>query len=114
MPDPLHRLAREVEGDPFFLAGLLADFARSEDMTDEMLAAHLGCPLDELPRLKLCRAPRQDRSGFREDIDRLTEHFHLDPQALVEAVLRGQVAQDLRQAETLLMAARDRDREKPS
>jgi len=113
MPDPLARLAERAESRPFFLASLLADFARSENMNDEMLAAHLGCPLAELPKLKLCRAPRQEPADLREDIDRLVQAFRLDRDHLLEAVLRGRVAQELRQAETLLMAARDHDKETP-
>jgi hypothetical protein len=110
MPDPLHRLAADAEADAFFLGGLLAAFARSEDMDDAALAVHLGCPVDQLSRLKLCRAPRAELDLMRQDLDRIAGHFGLSEPALRQAVLRGRVVLRLRQGgDVLLMAARDRE-----
>lgn len=114
MPDPLLRLALEAEDDPFFLASLLAEFARDENMSDEALAAHLGCPRDQLPKLKLCRPPREEAADFRDDIDQFARAFGLDRDRFADAVLRGRVIQRLRQPNTyLMMAARDHDPETP-
>jgi hypothetical protein len=112
MADPLTRLAAAAESEPFYLASLLAAFARSEGLDDNGLAARLGCAIGELPVLKLCRAPRRDPAGRCEDIARLAEHFHLDAFALTEAVKRAWVMQAMSDAgDGLLMAARDREKE---
>ena len=112
MPDPLFHLAADAEGDAFFLAGLLAAFARSEEMDDDALAAHLGCPVGELSRLKLCRAPHAEPDRLRQEVGRLAEHFGVREAALREAVLRGRVILRLREdGESMLMAARDRGQE---
>src|SRR5262245_57416656 len=60
MADPLSSIARRAEERPTFLANLLAAYARSEDLDDDALAARLGCPAEQLSRLKLCRAPRSE------------------------------------------------------
>ena len=112
MRDPLHRMAAEAEGDPFFLADLLAAFARSEELDDTALAARLGCGVDQLPRLRLCRAPHADPARMRQDVARLADHFGVSEPALREAVLRGRVVLRLRQGgESILLAARDRETE---
>jgi hypothetical protein len=117
MTNPLIPLAARVENDPFFLASALALYARSEELDDPALAARLGCPVEQLPRLRLCRMPRTDPAGFREDIAVLAGHFHLDELVLIEALKRGRVIQRLQGAARaeggVLMAARDREPQPP-
>jgi hypothetical protein len=111
MNDPLEGLARHVAADPFFLAPLLAEFARGEWLDDEALAVRLGCRREDLAALRLCRAPRPDPDGFREDVECIAGHFRLDVDQLIEAVRRGQVLQRLRKvagASGSMLAARDR------
>jgi hypothetical protein len=105
-------MAAGAEADPFFLAGLLAAFARSEELDDVALAARLGCAPDQLPRLRLCRAPHDDPAQMRRDVARLADHFGISEPALRQAVLRGRVVLRLRQGgEGILLAARDRETE---
>jgi hypothetical protein len=111
MSDPLEGLARHVADDPFFLAPLLADFARGEGLDDDVLADRLSCRREDLAALRLCRAPRADPTGFRDDVECIAGHFRMDVDRLIEAVRRGQVLQRLRQAAApsgSLLAARDR------
>jgi hypothetical protein len=111
MSDPLEGLARQVADDTFFLAPLLADFARGEGLDDDALADRLGCRREDMAALRLCRAPRPDPAGFREDVECIAGHFRLDVDRLIEAVRRGQVLQRLRQEagrSGSLLAARDR------
>ena len=58
MTSPLDRMAQRAEADPFFLASLLALYAGSEQLDDAGLAAALGCPVETLTDVRLCRAPR--------------------------------------------------------
>ena len=84
----LEDLARRVESDPFFLACVLNDYARSEKLDDAALAAALGCDSETLTMVRLCRAPEPDR--FREDIDQVVARFGVNRGVLEEAVRRGQ------------------------
>ena len=118
MADPLEALAARAEGEPFFLAAVLAAYARSEGLDHAGLAAALGCPLNQLAMLRLCRAPRTDPPGFWEDITAIAGRFGIDPLCLAEAVKRGRVVGRLRAATPaaggLLMAARDGEPEPPA
>jgi hypothetical protein len=109
--EPLDALARKVQGDPFFLASLLTLYARSDDLDDTGLAAALGCPPERLSGLRLCRAPRPDPAGFREDVAGIAAEFGLDPDRLAEAVMRGRAIREIGAAPAggrgFLMAARD-------
>jgi hypothetical protein len=117
MADPLDALAARAEGEYFFLAPVLAGYARSEGLDDAGLAAALGCPPTDLARLRLCRAPRTDPNEFREDVARIAERFGIEPGRLAAAVKRGRVVRRLRAAGPpgagFLMAARDGDPEPP-
>jgi hypothetical protein len=116
MADPLEALAKRAEGEPFFLAALLAGYACSEKLDDAGLAAALGCALGDLPMLRLCRAPRTDATEFRDDIARVAERFGLDPRRLAEVIKRGRVVCRLQEAAPgsgALLAARDHDEPPP-
>jgi hypothetical protein len=107
----LEALARRVESDPFFLAGLLAEYARSESLDDIGLAAILDCELEALTAIRLCRAPRPDRDGFRQDVDQIAARFGLDADRLTAVVRLGESLRRLRSpaqgGHGFLAAARD-------
>lgn len=113
MSKALDHLAARVATDPLFLAGALAEFARSEGLDDAALATALGCTTAVLTRLRLCRAPRPDPDGFRHDVAAVASHFQINPTTLAEAVRRGQSLARLRMGPSpaadpgLLLAARD-------
>jgi hypothetical protein len=113
MSDPLLSLAARVAADPFFLASALAVYAHSEELDDVGLARRLGCSLEQLPLVRLCRAPRGDHAGRREDVASIAGHYGLDEDALLEAVKRALVIQRLQGVAPaqggMLMAARDRE-----
>ena len=117
MSDPLKRLAARAASDPSFLASLLAEYARSEGRDDAGLARELGCPEETLTGVRLCRAPRPDPAGFREDVRRVAERFALDADRLMEVVRQAEALRRLREggsaAAGFLMAARDRPDEPP-
>ena len=117
MSDPLKRLAARVESDPSFLASLLSEYARAEGLDDAGLARDLGCKEDDLTGVRLCRAPRPDPAGFREDVRRVAERFSLDADRLMGVVREAEALRRLREggaaAPGFLMAARDRPDEPP-
>ncbi len=105
-------LARRVQSDPFFLASALADYARSEGLDEQGLAVVLGCPVETLGPLRLCRRPRPEPALFRQDIDRIASRFDVKIDVLAEAVRRSDALSSMRRGAKnergLLMAARDR------
>jgi hypothetical protein len=119
MSDALRHLAARVAADPFFLAHSLDEYARSEGLGDDALAARLGCRAGDLAPLRLCRAPRAEPSEFRADVAAVAERFHLDAAQLAEAVRLGQGLARLRQAAQpagqpgYLLAARDAEEPPP-
>ncbi len=109
MADPLDALARRVESEPFFIASILALFARSEALDDEALCRVLRCPWESFAMLRLCRTPDEEQTGFQRDIKRIAERFGIDENALAEVVRRGQALQRLQRSASsgTLLAARD-------
>ena len=112
MANRIETLAKRVQNDPFFLASALSDYAQSEGLNDLGLASKLGCSLEVLSPLRLCRRPRQEPTSFRQDVEQITSRFGLKPNVLAEVVRRSDVLSTLRRGKTgeagLLMAARDR------
>lgn len=115
MSEPLADLAARAAGDPFFLGFTLAEYARAEGLADDRLATHLGCPVEGLTMLRLCRAPRPDPDGFRADVERVAERFGADPGSLaavvrqVEGVIRLRDAGAATADAGYFLAARDGD-----
>jgi hypothetical protein len=118
MSEPLNRLARRVEADPRFLASFLAEYAQSEGLDESELARVLGCTREALTGIRLCRAPRSDAAGFREDVRQVAEQFGLDAVRLAEIIRQGEAFRLLRAgavgAAGFLMAARGRPEDSDS
>jgi hypothetical protein len=120
MAEPLENLAVRMENDPFFLACPLRLFAQSKGLDDSQLATWLGCSMQTLLPLRLCRAPVAESSRFLKDIERIAATYDVDEGALADAVRHGQAIWQLRQGQAggagTLRAARDGDanrKEKP-
>jgi hypothetical protein len=116
----LEHLTRRVADAPDFLARALGEFARSEKLDDAALADRLGCTVENLTHLRLCRMPGSQTGSFWQDIEQIAGRFALDPGVLAEAVRRGQSLHHLRDAggdrieqSNFLLAARDDSREGP-
>lgn len=113
MTSAVDALARRLAGGSFFLASALATYAQSEDLDDRGLAETLGCAVEALGPLRLCRRPRSPANLFREDVRKIAARFGVRPEILAEAVRRSDVLARLREATMegeagVLMAARDR------
>jgi hypothetical protein len=115
MSTHLDRLARRVMRDAFFLAAPLARYAESQQMSDDALANYLGCGLDSLTHLRLCRNPDPGPPHFWRDIEKIASRFHVDPDTLAEIVRLGQAlfhshhssGEGVAKSAGYLMAARD-------
>lgn len=113
MSNRIAALARRVEGDEFFLAFALADYARTERLDDRGLAERLGCSEEALISLRLCRRPDSDPAVFRREVDRIASRFGADAAMIAEAVRRSDALRVMRSKAAIgesgmLMAARDR------
>jgi hypothetical protein len=82
MSDHLAHLASRIEDDPFFLAHALAGYAAQESLSDLGLANQLGCAVEQLTSLRLCRMPKD-----RADVEKIAAHLDIRPERLA-AVLR--------------------------
>jgi len=97
------------------LGSVLDEYCRIEVLTVDQLAAFLGCSLDSLAWLALCRKP--SREHFAEDISKVAERFHVEARKLASIMRRVEVVTVLRRtvdvedANSLLLAARDRGQE---
>jgi hypothetical protein len=109
MANPLDEMAERSRHERFFFGCLLEQYAVVEGLDDAALAANLGCTVDDLRGLRLCRAPRDDRAGLREDIGRVAAALGLNEGKLTRVVVRARATAMLRGKGGSLRAARDRD-----
>jgi hypothetical protein len=111
MAEPLENLALRLETDPFFLACPLSLFAKSAGLQVPQLAQNLGCSVETLVLVRLCRSPREEPGQFQKDIARIASKYQIDAGVLTDAVRRGQALWHLRQTQaggvSTLLAARD-------
>src|SRR5690242_7445461 len=114
--ESLTRAARRAGEQPFFLASILQAYQRANNLDDLALADLLGCTLNNLPRLALCRRPAIDSQAFATDVAHLAGRFQLNGEQLAMVIRQVDALQALRHhlgaaqtASGLLQAARDRD-----
>jgi hypothetical protein len=114
-PSWLERAAERSSERPWTLGAVLDEFGRTEGMAREEVAAFLGCGVETLQWLALCRKP--DADAFAEDVWRIAERFAVDASKLAQLIRKTEAISALRQTkapeeDALLLAARDRDEEK--
>jgi len=106
-------LARRVRNDPFFLASVLHEYARSEGLEEADLAAMLACPVEMLATLSLCRRPRPEPPLFRHDVELIATRFGVRAEVLASIVRHVDALTSMRRDAAVergfLMAARDDD-----
>jgi hypothetical protein len=110
------RAARRATLDSHFLAFALHQYAEQNQMDEPTLAAALGATPETLAHARLCRTPRTDPAGLREDVERIAAKFGLNRQVLAKAVRAGEAAdvqqtvskQELPESAAPMLAARDR------
>jgi hypothetical protein len=115
----LKRAAQRAIENDFFLAGILHEYQQTNHLNDEALAQFLECNSTDLPRLALCRRPTTHQETFLNDLEHLSQHFHLNIDRLATIIRQVDTLRVLREYHTsakglnnpqgLLQAARDRD-----
>ncbi|HEX8227732.1 MAG TPA: hypothetical protein VF826_00290 [Chloroflexia bacterium] len=109
----LTRLASLATSRPSLMSSLMKLYREREGMDDEHLAAFLECDTEALPRLALCRRPRQ-APDFRGDIEAIAAHTGANPGRLAKMVRAAEVHEALSGGgstggSSMLMAARDHE-----
>ena len=106
----LARLAKLARTRKEFLASLLAVYQEQKKLDDQQLAEFLGCDVEALTHLALCRRPRLV-PNFRPDIERIALHVQANPLRLMQLVRTAESLEDMRQEQNqaFLLAARDHD-----
>jgi hypothetical protein len=95
MQPSLGRLASLAAGRPSLMSSLMQLYREQEGMNDQQLAAFLECEAEALPRLALCRRPRQ-APDFRGDIEAIAAHTGANPNRLAGLVRAAESLQALR------------------
>lgn len=110
----LRAAVARLEGDPFFMASILAGYRSEMRLSDQQLAKNLVCSVEALMSLALCRAPRlEDAHLFLSDIQAIAKYAGCDWKELVRVVRTVQSLTTLRRfagmpENQLLKAARDK------
>lgn len=118
----LEQAATRAAESEFFLARVFNDYERLENLNAPDLARYLGCNLETLTRLALCRRPTSgDPNEFKSDIRKISQHFDIDANKLAALVRyvdtmksfseSPQLTEDVSEQGILLTA---RDQEEPS
>jgi hypothetical protein len=116
MPKPewLDVAARRSARHPWTLGSTFDQYCGIEQVSREQVADLLGCSIDALAWLALCRRPAADH--FSDDLSTICDRFEIDPFKLAEIIRRVDVLSALREPtisredeERMLLAARDRE-----
>jgi hypothetical protein len=77
----LHRAGKRASEHTFFLAAKLIAYQQYHELTDQRLADILGCSLENLMRLRLCRAPETS-----EELVQVAARGNVDAQKLASVL----------------------------
>jgi hypothetical protein len=88
-PEWLKVAARRSAQDPASLGYVFEQYRKHEGKSAEELASMLGCSLEVLDGLSLCRRPEQAR--FAEHLRMIAERFAVDPRRLAAVLRRVEV-----------------------
>lgn len=110
----LRAAAARLEGDPFFMASVLANYRTEFRLDDKQLAKALNCKVEALTSLAFCRTPRlDDEKLFLSDLQEIARYVDCDWNELARVVRSVQSLATLKRFSgmsevQLLKAARDK------
>ena len=70
----LEQAARKAADLPFFVAWALRAYHGLRGIAEAELAELLGCPVESLPRLALCRRPDTTAAQFRAEVEQIAAY----------------------------------------
>lgn len=110
--------ARRAGEREFYLASALGEYQGLRHLDTTALAQQLGCDIDTVDRLRLCRRPDEASDTFRTDVQAIAERFGISAVTLAQVLRESSSLRTMRSADdspssAVLMAARDRRRSKP-
>jgi len=75
----LRAAVARLEGDPFFMASVLADYRTALRLNDQHIAKALGCNVEALTSLAFCRTPsfKTMKSFFLSDVQAIANYVGL-------------------------------------
>lgn len=82
----LSRAVRWAGSAPQCVGWSLAAYQREHGLDDAAVAAWLGCPLWQLPRLALCSRPVVGSQTFCAEVERLAQYVSCDPNRLASLI----------------------------
>ena len=116
----LRSAAQKFAESPAFVGYWLEVYRDREGLELPALAAHLGCPIETVQHLSLCRQPRADQ--WAVDTAEIARRYGIDRDRLADLLLDAEAYAVIRQpaptstralggSTTAFAAARDRERE---
>lgn len=117
-PEWLKAAARRSTHEAWMLGHVFEKYRELEGRSPEQLAVELGCSLEVLQWLSLCRRPEGKK--FTEQVDAIVKRFALDPLRLIAVIRHVEVMDALTarseggvaaEGGSRLLAARDRSQD---
>jgi len=99
----------------FYLASSLRLYQSLRNIDDVALARHLGCDIETLDEVRLCRRPDVESADFRSDVQAIAQRFGVGALPLAKLLRELSASEAMRSApaeksSAVLLAARDRRR----
>lgn len=117
-PEWLKAAAQRSAHEAWMLGHVFEKYRELEGRSAEQLAVELGCSLEVLQWLSLCRRPEGEK--FTEQVDAIVKRFALDPLRLIAVIRHVEVMDALTarseggvaaESRSRLLAARDRSQD---
>ncbi|EPX57063.1 hypothetical protein D187_006817 [Cystobacter fuscus DSM 2262] len=119
-PSWLKAAVRRSADEDWTLGFIFKRYRQFKNKSSEELAEELGCSLETLDWLSLCRVPSEER--FAEELSVITQRFNVDPNRLAPVLLLAKILRTVSEesdgeersngSSIKLLAARDRSPDK--
>lgn len=80
------KIAEKAKQRKFFLSSTFSIFQSAHGINDEELSQILGCSIDDLNRLALCRKPNSEILSFKEEVEQISNSFSVDKVRLAQII----------------------------
>jgi len=111
----LELLAQRASGKEGFLGAALQAVAEASGASLSDMGSRIDCPAENLPRLSLCKIPRESVEHFASDVRKISEFVECSAAELANLIREYHAIAAMRKYDpevsshdTMLMAARDK------